>query len=351
VINIGKTAFCNCTSLTELVIGNNVDVIGQQSFYGCTKLVKLTIADKVTEIGVEAFAQCKELTQIIFGKIISVIDDESFKGCNSLNHIEIYNNQILNYYTNSISHTNIKTLVLGGSISDPISTTIFSETSMLNKLSFLSSNIKIKDGEKPFEGLTKLKELTIVGNYFIDLFEQHFSNLPIETIYLDDSATCLIENNQNINPFASCPTITSFEVPEESVRYSTVDGVLYYINDKGMTTLLIFPPGRTGNFTVPDNVRIIATKAFYKCKLSEIVISKYVSYINSYAFLDATELTNVTFLGKSSPCIGSTDVFGGCSKLSTITVPYNYEGEDLAILKFQGYQNPKKANPMTKKLS
>ena len=52
---IGEYAFNKCSSLTSLMIPNNVTSISYDVFYGCTELTSLIIPDSVAYIGAWTF--------------------------------------------------------------------------------------------------------------------------------------------------------------------------------------------------------------------------------------------------------------------------------------------------------
>ena len=58
VKSIGQYAFYSCTSLTSIVIGDNVTSIVDDAFYGCFGLTSIEIGNSVTSIGGAAFYDC-----------------------------------------------------------------------------------------------------------------------------------------------------------------------------------------------------------------------------------------------------------------------------------------------------
>ena len=66
VTSIGEEAFCDCFSLTSIVIPDGVTSIGKCAFYGCSSLTSIVIPDSVTSIGSSAFSYCSSLTSITF---------------------------------------------------------------------------------------------------------------------------------------------------------------------------------------------------------------------------------------------------------------------------------------------
>ena len=55
VTSIGEYAFCDCYSLTSIVIGNSVTSIGYGAFENCSFLTTIIIPESVTSIGSGAF--------------------------------------------------------------------------------------------------------------------------------------------------------------------------------------------------------------------------------------------------------------------------------------------------------
>ncbi len=86
---IGRGAFCGCDSLTSVTIGNSVTSIGSCAFYGCTSLTSITILDSVTSIESYAFYNCDSLTCITIPDGVTSIGDDAFGSCNSLTSVTI----------------------------------------------------------------------------------------------------------------------------------------------------------------------------------------------------------------------------------------------------------------------
>lgn len=95
---------------------------------------------------------------------------------------------------------------------------------------------------------------------------------------------------QITDPFSLCEGLTEVDIPDGGA-YRTIDGIVYTADGK---TLVAYPRGRTGSFTVPADVEAIGSKAFYGSELSEIVLSDSVQTIGNYAFSETEKLTEVT---------------------------------------------------------
>lgn len=117
-----------------------------------------------------------------------------------------------------------------------------------------------------------------------------------------------LENNQHI---------AEFTVDEANEYFCSVDGVIY---TKDMKNIVFFPPAKEGEYTIPQGVEIIRTKAFYKCtKVTSIVIPDTVTTIEEKAFFRCGAITELT-LSKNIELIGK-DAFSYCTGITEINLP------------------------------
>ena len=91
VVEIGRDAFLNCTSLTSVTIPDSVKTIGWYAFSGCTGLTSITIPDSVTTLDWFAFADCTALTNVTVGNGVTCIDASAFAGCTKLSSVTLGN--------------------------------------------------------------------------------------------------------------------------------------------------------------------------------------------------------------------------------------------------------------------
>lgn len=83
VKKIGSYAFKECTKLTTLNIGQDLEEIGTHAFYGCSNITKLTLPDATTTIGDGAFYNCSSITEVTVGSSLKTIGSDAFSGCAS----------------------------------------------------------------------------------------------------------------------------------------------------------------------------------------------------------------------------------------------------------------------------
>jgi len=86
VISIGESAFRGCNGLTSIQISNNITVIDKYVFYE-SGLTSISIPDQVTTIKTQAFYGCANLASVSLPTSLTDIYEEAFSGCSSLSAI------------------------------------------------------------------------------------------------------------------------------------------------------------------------------------------------------------------------------------------------------------------------
>ena len=111
ITSLGKRAFYNCKSLSNIDLGNSLESIGDGAFYWCTSLESLTLPNTLTAIGENAFENCTceiiwedtpTITTIgknafmyykgenlVIPNTVTSIDYGAFHYCSSLKNLEI----------------------------------------------------------------------------------------------------------------------------------------------------------------------------------------------------------------------------------------------------------------------
>jgi len=84
VINIGRSAFYDCTSLTGVSFPHTVTNIEVTAFSGCCSLTNMTLPSSLNTIGAAAFSYCSSLTGIVIPAGVTSIGDGAFACCTSL---------------------------------------------------------------------------------------------------------------------------------------------------------------------------------------------------------------------------------------------------------------------------
>ncbi len=148
--------------------------------------------------------------------------------------------------------------------------------------------------------------------------------------------------NINDHAFYLCISLTNITVSGSNPKYADIGGVLF---NKDRTTLLTYPSGLSGSYTVPDGTSSIGANAFAGClflgaltlpdsvtdignmafslctSLTAVAISDNVTNIGERAFLFCASLVNVT-IPNGVTSIGDS-VFSYCRSLADVTIPNN----------------------------
>lgn len=91
--------------------------------------------------------------------------------------------------------------------------------------------------------------------------------------------------------------LTSITVNSQNSVFSSVDGVVL---NKSRTELFLCPGGKSGSYTIPNNVAMIFIEAFYYCiSLTNVTIPASVTNIFFNAFTSCSNMTGIYFKGNT----------------------------------------------------
>jgi len=174
-------------------------------------------------------------------------------------------------------------------------------------------------GSTAFEYCYNLTSVTIPDNV-TSIGEEVFEHcITLTSVTIPDSVTSIGEE-----AFIQCSSLTNIIMDEENLFFSSTNGVLF---DKNQTTLIQYPGGLVGSYTIPNSVTSIGLDAFFFCtSLTSVAIPNSVTNIGNGAFAHSS-LTSVTI--PDSVTNISEGAFANTS-LSSIVIPNSVTSIELA---------------------
>ena len=113
----------------------------------------------------------------------------------------------------------------------------------------------------------------------------------LENVSIPDSVTEI-----QTGAFSGCPKLASITVGGNNQNYYAEDSILF---SRDMANLIVYPSGKTAErYSIPDGVTVIGEKAFCgNGNLYDITIPLSVTLIESAAFLDCAQLSDIYYCG------------------------------------------------------
>ena len=91
-----------------------------------------------------------------------------------------------------------------------------------------------------------------------------------------------VEVKSAVDVFYNNKSLAAIHVEEGNEFFTSIDGVLYERNEKGVVdTLLLCPRAKTGNLVISKEIRMVENGAFYGTKLSKISFNFFIKKISS----------------------------------------------------------------------
>lgn len=202
----------------------------------------------------------------------------------------------------------ITSVVIGNGVTC-VGANAFWASTNLEAVSLPSSVTSIHDRAFSYSGLTAFTIPEGVVSLGESVFE-YCENLT--SITIPASVTSMWGS-----AFSGCTNLTSIQVANGNMNYSSADGVLF---DKNQSTLITYPCGLAGEYTIPNSVTSIGNYAFMYCSgLTNVTIPDSVTSIGFRAFDGCYELTDLT-IPDHVTSIGDY-AFDCCFSLTSITIP------------------------------
>ena len=348
VTSIGTAVFGGCTSLNNVTLSDSIEVIPQRAFYR-TAIQSITLPASVHTIGNSAFAQTS-LSEINLNYVVT-IGESAFTECNLT---EISSETVTTVMTQAFAgNAELTTVTLPNATT--IGSSAFSRCAKLTTVQL--DNAKVI-GSSAFYGCAALTSIdlsnaTEVGNSaFVNattlsevtfgalqtLGSQVFRGTAVTSINLPQSISLVADK-----AFFGAEQLAEINVATGCSAYTSVDGVLYKVNDRGQYILSAYPYGKTDDaYQVLDGTIKIATYAFNgNTTLTYVTLPVHLQVIGTSAFEGMTGLTTIKINAIAAPTLESATVDGNNS-YRNFNFVYGQSNENLTIIipsNNSGYSN------------
>ena len=301
---IARSAFGQ-SSLTSVIIPQNVTVIGSHSF-SLSKLITVKLPESLLSIGQNAF-QCTNLKNVYIPSNVTDIGNCAFNDCKSLEYFSGKytssdgNSLVVDGNLIAIAPSGISEYVIPSDVKTICHGSIDNPDGNIKRITIPEGVESMEDGSiVSCPGLTSIaipNTLTSIsfGNFiFCDNLEQFTGK------FASENGRCLIVNQ--ILMAIATSGLTEFVVPENvtiigSDAFYCADTITSVILPENITEIGFFAFDRCGirHITLPSSLKIIGYYSFRSCKsLSELIIPSGVETIDSKAFEGCTGLNKIT---------------------------------------------------------
>ncbi len=356
-VEIGTYAFANNSKLTNLTVGEGVNIakVGSYAFYNDTRLGTIDVADgaAMTEIGTYAFANLTYLREIVIHASTTTIGDYAYSGCSYVTEVSFQGGE--------------NQVAFGGYV--------FNECSRLATIN-LPANVTAFDGSA-FAGCDGINTITVdpaneyltaengilydkaktTLMYYPKASEIDFADTSVVPATLTTIGAAVFQNNQKIVNVIIPASVTKIGADAfnncinlESVTFAKADaeieiGAGAFANCGKLTAITLptnvktieertFSHTPIAAITIPEGVTSIGAKAFEFTYIESIAIPASVTAISNAAFANCAKLTAVTFADGDAPLAlgtanlneynsGATNaaIFAGSNAIAAIALP------------------------------
>ena len=254
----------------EYTIPDDVEKIGDKAFYLCNRITSIIISEGVKTIGEAAFRDCEKLASVIMQNGLENIGKEAFFQCGNLRKVEMPDTVTYIGAHAFATCSNLSNIRLSNGL-----TSIEYGTFYQTNLPSITIPEGITDiGSCAFSCCTNLRSINMSNNVI---------NIGNDAFYCCNKLTSIaIPNNVTEikdNTFQRCSKLENVIIPE---------GVLSIGNNafKECDALI--------SIVIPDSVKNIGSHAFDKCiNLGKMILSENIESLGEYCFNNCDVLEKV----------------------------------------------------------
>ena len=320
LLTIGDNAFQNCSGFTgDLIIPENVTSIGGNAFNGCSGFTgDLTIGNSVETIGEYAFANCTGLQgTLTIGESFSSCPDTWGKPFDNCSGLTTLNYNAINaslpgwYWLNNC--TSLTTLNIGPNV-QVIPERAFKDLNFSNAI--VIPNTVTTIGYQAFYNCDQITTITI-GEGVTTLAGGAITGCDSLTTIHYNAINCNVGNTTIGNGWLyDCPMATTLTIGEH------VQSIF-----KGAFSRRYGGVSFIGNLTLPSSLQSIGEEAFLDCTsfTGNLVIPNSVTSMGKKAFSGCTGFTGNLTIGNGLTVIDE-QAFYGCNGFTgTLTIGSSVE--------------------------
>lgn len=332
VTSIGKYAFANCTSLTNIIIPNSVTSVGESAFRNCTNLTSITIPNSVIFIDdsadSSAFMSCNKSLRLTYkGQTYdySQIDELYFAINDGISEPDntVYSPE-LDFEVEEVDGGVAIVNYLGEDIEVNIPKSIGGKPVVKISTSWTyEDDPMVEDDRYAFSGCFNITSISIPDSVISIGPAAFYMCTNLKSIEIPDSVISIGDI-----AFCGCDNLTSVDIPDSVVSigkgaFGMCSNLMNIVIPNSVTSMDINAFAGCSSLTdivLSNSIKEIGGGAFTNCTaLTSITIPNSVISIGEYAFYGCTSLMNIS-LSNSLASI-SDFTFGNCSSLVSITIP------------------------------
>lgn len=283
---IADWAFYEVNNMASVTMPNSIEYIGQNAFANCEALTNVDLSDNLKEIAEGAFSGCKQIQSIVIPDSVTKIDYIAFLNCNNLESITMSDN--IEY----VGERAFESTAYMKNDSNWENNALYIDNILVKVNSAAEGSFNIKNGTK----------IIVTGAFEETRFTE--VNIPSSVSYIGAD-------------FYSSYNLSKINVDANNTTYYSENGILF---DYEKTKLIASPIAlEFSDYQIPDTVKTIESKAFYKSKhLCSIIIGSNVVKIGTEAFSECASLSYVS-IGGNVEDMGSS-IFKSSSELDEVFI-------------------------------